>query len=87
MTEQDLAEIKFRCVAHLSMEHEHAMTYESIDHRPVIGMCVHTPYKDGVPKGRVVTHYRVNRKVFKSKKKLLEYLAEIENNNPLLKLR
>ena len=80
MTEQDLAKIKFRCVCHLSMEHEHAMTYESIDYRPVIGMCSHVPYKDGVPKGRVYTHYRVNGKVFKSKAKLLEYLTELENN-------
>ena len=72
MTEEELSNIPLYSVIHLSTEHEHCTTYASEDNK--IRMCVHVPYKDGVPYGRSYTHYMLNGKVYKSKKKFLEAL-------------
>ena len=80
MTEQDLAKIKFRCTAHLSLGGGHVLSYESVDYRPVIRMSIFTPYKDGAPDGKGQRAFFVNDKEFDRVKDLLEYLTELENN-------
>lgn len=78
MTESDFAKLKFRRVAHLNMEHEHAMTYESVDYVPPIGMCIHTPaLKDGT-RGEPYTHYSFNGKVYESNEEFLEAVTAFE---------
>lgn len=42
-----------------------------------LGMCIHQPYKDGVPKGKSYTHYMWNGKVYKSLEKLLDAMNQI----------
>ena len=75
MTIEELEKKPFRFVSHLSMEHEHCITYVSYDGR--IGYCDHIPYKNGEPKGRSYRHWMVLGKVYKSKKKFLEALKEL----------
>lgn len=43
MTPEELAKIPFHFVCHMSMEHEHTLTYASEDNR--LGWCDHTPVK------------------------------------------
>lgn len=78
MTESDLAKIKFKFVMSLSGEYEHYTTYESVDHIPTIGICIHTPVKDDGSFGREYRHYRFNGKVYKTKKKFLEATTAFE---------
>ena len=76
MTEEELGKIPFRFTGHLSMEGEHCSTYESIDGR--LGVCHHVPFKDGEPYGRAYTHYRIDKKVYKTRKKFIEALKDFE---------
>ena len=78
MTESDLAKIKFKFVMSLSGENEHYTTYESVDHIPPIGFCVHTPVKEDGSFGCGYRHYRFNGKVYKTKKKFLEAATAFE---------
>lgn len=74
MTYEELKKVKFTCLCHLLMEDEHLTTYVSENGR--LGFHEHVPYKDGVPKGRAYRHYIIDGKVYKSKKKFLEALAD-----------
>lgn len=76
MTYEELKTIPFRFVSHLSMEDEHCTAYESEDGR--LGFCCHVPYKNGKPKGRSYTHYRIDNKVYKTKEKFIEALEQFE---------
>lgn len=78
MNEQDFEKIKFKFVMHLNMEHEHALSYESVDHIPPIGICIHTPVRKDGSFGREYRHYRFNGKVYKTKKKFLEAMTAFE---------
>lgn len=78
MTESDLPKIKFRMVSHLSMSFEHVASYVSVENNPMIGMCVHTPIRDDGSFGKAITHYQLNGKVYKSKKKFLEAVTTFE---------
>lgn len=78
MTESDLDKIKFRFVSSLSGEYEHCVTYESVDHIPAIGMCIHTPVRKDGSFGRGYTHYQFNGKVYKTKNKFLEAMTAFE---------
>ena len=68
MTEEELSKIPFKFVGHMSMEDEHTIAYQSENGR--LGFCDHTPYKDGHPHGRSYRHYRIDGKVYKTKKKI-----------------
>ena len=70
--------IKFRMVSHLNMGTHHVCAYESIDHEPKIGMCVHTHIKEDGTFGREYRHYRFNGKTYKTKKKFLEAMTKFE---------
>lgn len=61
----------------MSMEDEHTITYTASYKGHGFAMCKHTPYKDGVPKGRTYTHYMVDGKVFKTLKKFYEHCETI----------
>ena len=78
MTESDLAKIKFKFVMSMSGEYEHYTTYESVDHIPTIGICIHTPVRKDGSFGREYRHYRFNGKTYKTKKKFLEAITEFE---------
>lgn len=78
MTYEELKKVKFSCVVHLSMEDEHLTTYMSEDRR--LGFCDHVHYKDEMPKGRAYRHYMIDGKVYKSKEKFLEALADFSEN-------
>ena len=77
MTKEKLEKIPFRMVSHLSMEDEHCITYKAVHPFLDLGMCIHQPYKDGVPKGKSYTHYMWNGKVYKSLEKLLDAMNQI----------
>ena len=78
MTESDLAKIKFRFVMSMSGKYEHMLSYESVDHIPAIGICIHTPVRKDGTFGRESRHYRFNGKTYKTKKKFLEAMTEFE---------
>ena len=63
---------------HLAMAEEHCCSYSSEDGR--LGICVHTKVNEDAfgyrNFGRSYRHYRVDGKVYKSKKKFLEALAD-----------
>lgn len=60
------------------MEHAHVLSYESVDHIPTIGICIHTPVKEDGSFGREYRHYRFNGKTYKTKKKFLEAMTAWE---------
>ena len=78
MTEEELAKVKFHMVEHLSMESVHFSGYRSEDGR--LGFCDHTPVladHGGIQEyGRTTRHYRIDDKIYKSKKKFLEALKD-----------
>ena len=74
MNKQELANIPFRCVCHMALEHEHIATYSDESGR--LGVSVVTPKKDEFTFGKGRTHYRIDEKIYKSKKKFLEALKE-----------
>ena len=76
MTIDELKAIPFHFVAHMTLESEHMMSYETEDGR--FGFCDHVPFKNGEPHGRAFRHYRIGLKVYKSKKKFLEALKEFK---------
>ena len=78
MTESDLAKIKFKFVMSMSGEYEHMVSYESVDHIPAIGICIHTPVRKDGTFGRESRNYRFNGKTYKTKNKFLEAMTEFE---------
>lgn len=76
MTKEELRKIPFTFVSHLNMEHEHTSTYVNIDYD--FGMCSHTKCVDGIACGRTYIHYRHGNKVYKSLKKFLEAIKDVE---------
>ena len=76
MTAEELADIPFHMVSHLSMEGEHCSVYEDDSKR--LSLCYHVPYRDGEPCGRTYTHYMIDGKVYKTKEKFIEALKEFE---------
>lgn len=76
MTKDEFKKLKFRFVTHLSMEHEHCLT--GVNDETKIWVCIHIPYKDGVPHGRSYKHYRCDflKDTFKSVGKLLKAYNE-----------
>lgn len=80
MTLEDLKKIPFKMVAHLNMVNEHCSTYMSTDPEMCIEICVHQPYRRGMPHGKCYTHYRYNGKVYKSVEDLLEAISKLPTN-------
>ena len=76
MTLEELNKIPFSVAGHVSYDDEHCTTYTSADGR--FGFCDHVPMKDGEPHGRSYRHWRIGAKVYKSLKKFIEALKEID---------
>ena len=76
MTKEELSKVPFRMTWHMNMEHEHTSTYVNTDYD--FGMCRHTKCIDGIACGRTYTHYRHGNKVYKSLKKFLEAIKDVE---------
>ena len=79
MTESDLAMIKFKFVMSMSGVYEHMVSYESVDHIPTIGVCIHTPVRKDDAFGREYRHYLLNGKTYTTKKKFLEAMTAFED--------
>lgn len=78
MTKEEINQIPFKFASHLAMEDEHSILYTAKVGVHQFAMCIYTPYKDGVPKGRTYTHYMVDGKVFKTKEKFYEYCETLK---------
>lgn len=78
MTEEELQKVPFQMVGHAALADEHTCTYQSKDGR--LGFCDHTKVLadfDGMKEfGRTYRHWRIDSKVYKSKKKFLEALKD-----------
>ena len=75
MTFEEFQKIPFRFVAHINMTDLHITTYVSDDRR--FSYSSYVRFRDGHPYGRSIRHYCIGMKVFKTKKKFIEALAEI----------
>lgn len=84
MTEEEFSKVKFRMVCHLSMEDEHVATYENNNKR--LGVCVHTKKKDDFTFGRSYRHYRIDGKIYRSRRKFIEALKDYNDNVKVEKL-
>lgn len=76
MTPEELSKIPFRCVCHAAFEDEHTLTYISEDGR--LGFCMHTPKLKHGGFGKSRTHYQIDGKIYKSRKKFLEALKDFD---------
>jgi hypothetical protein len=74
MTQEEFSKIPFRFVCHMSLKDENVATYSDESGR--LGFSVVTPKKDEFTFGKGRTHYRIDEKIYKSKKKFLEALKE-----------
>ena len=78
MTIEELEKIPFHFVCSLALADEHTITYESEDGR--LGFCDHTPKRKYGEFGKSRRHWRIDGKVFKTKEKFLEALADFNPN-------
>lgn len=76
MTKEELSKVPFQMTWHMNMEHEHTSTYVNTDYD--FGICRHTKCIDGIACGLTYTHYRHRNKVYKSLKKFLEAIKDVE---------
>lgn len=74
MTIEEFSKIPFRVVGHVSWEHEHTMTYASVDGR--YGFCDHTPIRRGGEFGKGYRHWRIGDKVYKKTHLFIEALSK-----------
>lgn len=78
MTIDELNKIEFKCVCSAAFEYEHTLTYTGLDGR--LGFCVHTrKKKDGSFAKGGYTHYQIDGKVYKSRRKFLEALENFNS--------
>lgn len=75
MTFEEFNKIPFHSCSHISMTDLHITIYVSDDGR--FSYSSYVRFRDGQPYGRSIRHYCIGMKVFKTKKKFIEALAEI----------
>ena len=75
MTREQFEKLPLRFVCHMNMEDEHCITYKAYTFIGDLFVCVHQPYEDGNPKGRKITHYELNGKIYKSLDKLMQAMG------------
>lgn len=78
MTQEELSKIPFHFVGSLALENEHCLTYSSEDGR--LGFCEHTKRRKNGDFGRTYRHYRIDGKIYRTKEKFLEALADFSPN-------
>lgn len=76
MTLEELNKVPFSFVSHMSGEHEHCSTYTNKEYG--FAMCTHTKCLEGISYGRTITHYLYKDKVYKSLRKFLEAIEDVE---------
>ena len=81
MTEQELKALPWRWKSHMSLEDAHFTNMEAKIGLATIYKCMYVPYKNGHPSGKGSTHYMLNGKVFRSAKKLIEHINNLNNDN------
>lgn len=74
MNEEEFNKVAFKCICTTAWENEHTMTFSSEDGR--LGFCMHTPKREDGTFRKGYTHWRIDHKVYKSKKKFLEALID-----------
>ena len=74
MTEEEFNKTSFRCVGTMALDNEHTIAYISNDGR--LGFCDHTLKNKYGEFTRSFRHWRIDKKVYKSKKKFLEALKD-----------
>lgn len=84
MTYEEFEKIPMQFVAHMSMDDEHTVTYASPNGR--LSVCTHTPVLKYGNFGKPYKHYRIDKKVYKSKKKFVEALENYHENQIPLKI-
>ena len=77
MTEDELKKVKFKWQGHMSLESEYTQAYSSED--GMLGFCDHTPIRKNGDLGRTYRHYRIGKKIYKSKEKFLEALKDYDH--------
>ena len=79
MTEEELNRLPWQFQCHLAMEHEHCSTYNAEYNGHRFGVCNHTPIDSATmePHGRRYRHWMLDGKVYKTRKKFLEAIANI----------
>lgn len=75
MTDKEIKLINFTSVSHMSMGNEHIVRYNSESGR--IGVCHHVPYQNGGQFIRAYTTYRIDDKIYKTKKAFIQALKEL----------
>lgn len=78
MTIEELKDIPFYFVAHMALESEHMMSYETEDGR--LGFCDHTLKRKNGDFGRTYRHYHIEGKVYKTRDEFLEALKDYKPN-------
>jgi len=78
MTIDELKSTPFYFVCSAAWEDEHTITYETEDGR--LGFCEHTPKRKNGGFGKGYRHYHIDGKVYKSKEKFIEALADFNPN-------
>ena len=74
MTEQEFNNLEWQFSSHFNTPPSHAPV-EKCKTIPTLFRCVKVNYKDGEPSNRGgYTHYMLDKKVYKSKQKLLEVM-------------
>lgn len=77
MTQEELRKVPFHCVGNLLMADGSNTAYSSKDNR--LGFCDVQPLDEcGFPVGRCRRYWRIDSTWYKSKKKFLEALANVE---------
>ena len=72
MTEQEFNKLEWQFSSHFNTSTSHSMV-DKCKTTPTLFRCVKVNYKDGEPSNRGgYTHYMLDKKVYKSKQKLLE---------------
>ncbi len=74
MTLEELNKVKFHLIGSLALENVHFLTYASEDGR--LGICDRTPKNTNGRFGKTCRHYRIDDKVYKTKKAFEEAIKD-----------
>lgn len=78
MTFSEFNSLEFRLLGHLSLRDEHCTTYASCGGR--LGFCDHVKLRSDGSCGRSYRHWRIDKKVYKTKESFIAALEEFSPN-------
>lgn len=85
MTYEELKQVPFRFVSHLSMEDEHVITYISDNKR--IGFSDHVKYKNGHPTREGYRVWMLDGETYEKDTEFLEALKEVNFETKIVKIK